>query len=757
MWFLERKDFLQNKLLVEESLFTIANGYIGIRGCFEEGYGIEDIKSIRGSYINGLYDRIPLTHAESAYGFPQVRDKQPRIIDTQTCEIYLDDEYVCLSSNQYSNYSRILDYKTGVYTRSYDYMTKGGKIAHIEFKRLASLIFKNNYINQISVVYDGRIRLISVVDAEIENFSDEHDPRVGKAHTKLMRCKAFSVESSRVTCLMETATTKLEQATVVDYRFVGQSQHTISHERLGDKVYTFIEGCQSIVLDKVCTFTDQLRSKSTMDFALECADIAKGMTFETFVNYQIERLNEFWDHSDIVIDGNDKHQSAIRFMLYQLLQSTGSDEFSNVSAKGLSGEGYEGHYFWDTEIYILPLLQLTQPEMARKLLEYRYHILPHAKTRALELGHLKGAAYPWRTISGIECSGYFPAGTAQYHINADIAYVFIQYFLFNEDYCFLLNTGAEVLYETARIWLQIGNYCGDVFMINSVTGPDEYTAVVNNNYYTNAMAKYHLYWAEVFYRKLSINDDATVVEAHKSLCKRIGLSESEVEAMGKASDAMFLPYDEHLNINPQDDSFLQKPIWPFENSEYPLLLHYHPLTIYRHQVLKQADTVLAHFLLEEYVDEEVLKNSYEYYEALTTHDSSLSACVHGIMASRIGNVEKAYHYFEESVNLDLEDTHNNTKDGLHMANIAGTALSVISGFGGFRIHENGIAFRPQCPKGWERFAFKVKYRGREILISISDVVDITLIEGDALSISLWDVKYTLKDKLKFSCSLRCLL
>lgn len=751
MWRLERDKYIENRMLVEESLYTVANGYVGIRGCFEEGYGTEAIQSIRGSYINGLYDRIPLSYSESAYGFPQVVDKQPRIIDTQTCEIYLDGERVSLSLGQYSNYSRILDYKTGVYTRSYDYKLESGKSAHIEFKRLASLKFRNNFIYRISVVYDGQIRLVSVVDADVENYTDLNDPRVGKAHARLMNCKSLNMKGSRITCLMETSSTKLEQATVVDYHGDCRFKHSLSHNRVGNRVNTYIEGKYSLVLDKVCTFTDQLRNSNALASALKLADAVKDMAFETFVDYQIEQLDSYWMHSDIVIEGNSKHQAAIRFMLYQLLQSVGTDGFSGVSAKGLSGEGYEGHYFWDTEIYILPLLQLTQPEMAKKLLEYRYHILPHAKDRARELGHLKGAAYPWRTISGIECSGYFPAGTAQYHINADISYVFIQYFLINEDYKFLLDMGAEVLYETARIWLEIGNYSKGAFMINSVTGPDEYTALVNNNYYTNAMAKYHLNWADVIYRKLSTHEDQKIVRGHKAICEKIGLCENEIHEMRKASDAMYLPYDEQMKLNPQDDAFLQKPKWSFKNSRYPLLLHYHPLTIYRHQVIKQADTVLAHFLLEEYVTEEVLTNSYNYYESLTTHDSSLSACVHGIMAARIGDIEKAYHYFEESVNLDIEDTHSNTKDGLHMANIAGTALSVISGFGGFRVHEKGIVFRPCCPKEWSRFSFKVKYRGREIYVSVSDEVEIMLIKGASISISIWDTEYLLKDSLKLSC------
>ncbi len=757
MWRLERNAFIKDNLLVEESLFTIANGYLGIRGCYEEGYGLPDISSIRGSYINGLYDRVPITHAESAYGFPHIGDKQPRILDTQVCEVYLDGEKVGLSTGQFTNYHRTLDYKTGVSTRSFIYSTLNGKIAKLSFERLASFWIKNHFIYKIAVEYDGLIQLGAFVDAGIENFTDKDDPRVATSHAKLMHCRTLQFEANRVSCLMETSSSGIAQATVVDYHIASTHPYHIAHTRIDDQIMTVIEANGALVLEKVCTFTDGLRYENCFETALKLADEALHYSYETFLTHQKSYLDAFWQHSDIIIDGHDKHQSAIRFMRFQLLQSTGADEFSNVSAKGLSGEGYEGHYFWDTEIYILPLLQMTEPTLAKNLLAYRYHILPFAKARALELGHSKGAAYPWRTISGIECSGYFPAGTAQYHINADIAYAFIQYYLFNNDISFLAEMGAEVIYETARIWLEIGNYHNGMFMINSVTGPDEYTAIVNNNYYTNAMAKYHLHWAEAFYRILSASNNPEIVLKHAALCEKIGLDEREILEMRDVSEAMLLPFDATLMINPQDDAFLQKPIWPFEDSKYPLLLYYHPLTIYRHQVLKQADTVLAHFLLEAYTTESVIKNSYHYYEALTTHDSSLSACVHGIMASRIGEVDKAFQYFEDSVELDLENTHGNTKDGLHMANIAGTALSVISGFSGFRISDSGISFRPACPKQWQRYQYKIRYRGREIEVTVSDTTTLKLLSGAPFDLKVWDLSYTLDDTLCFSNERRCLI
>lgn len=404
---------------------------------------------------------------------------------------------------------------------------------------------------------------------------------------------------------------------------------------MGSQAITTLCAEGHLLLDKKTVLTDELREEHPEIRAGKIADQIKDIPWQEFQSKQESILDDFWRQADIEIEGDDHSQCAIRFMLFQLFQSVGRDAWANISAKGLSGEGYEGHYFWDTEIYILPLLQIIQPELARNLLDYRYRILPQARERALELGHKKGAAYAWRTISGRECSGYFPAGTAQYHINADIAYVFIQDYFYRQSTRYLLDKGFEVIVETARTWLEIGNWQEGRFMIHGVTGPDEYTAMISNNYYTNAMAKHHLRWTVRFYDLLKRQSS----DEMEALCVRLRITPEEIEAMGAAAEAMYLPFDAGKGIFAQDDSFLTKPVWPFAQvpeEKYPLLLHFHPLTIYRHQVLKQADTVLAHLLLEEGVSEEALRQTYRYYEGITTHDSSLSTCVYGMMAARIG-------------------------------------------------------------------------------------------------------------------------
>lgn len=746
MWKLTKNHYEVEKQLVEESLFMVGNGYMGVRGCFEEGY--PDGDSIRGTYINGLYDRVPMTHAEMAYGFPVIQDKQPRIADTQTCNIWLDGEQVQLYPGRYETYYRYLDYQKGESDRSYVFITKSGRKAHVKFTRMASFVYPHVFKYRIEVIFNGPIELKSVLDGEIENYANPLDPRTGSGHTQLMEIQRIGHEGNDSYVELKTKTTGIHQMTVVRHKVTASDSYTLEHESKKGKVTTSIIGRNHIILTKTCAFTDSLRFKRYYDNAYKILDAVESQDLEKL---QQNHLDEYWRLSDIEIFGSDLDQHAIRFMQYQLLQSVGIDSFSNVSAKGLSGEGYEGHYFWDTEIYILPVLMLNQPERAKHLLEYRAHILDHARSRAIELGHRRGAAYAWRTISGIECSGYFPAGTAQYHINADIAYAFIQYFLMTNDWKLMVQTGAEVIFETARIWLEIGNFNNGLFHIHSVTGPDEYTAIVNDNYYTNAMAKYHLKWAHDLFTMLEGHEDAPIRERFYKMIEKISMDRGEAELMKTASNQMYLPYDDQLGIYAQDANFLKKPIWPFHEldpKKKPLLLHYHPLTIYRHQVLKQADTVLAHYLLEEFADETSIQNGFEYYEKITTHDSSLSSCIYGIMAARCGDPEKSYAYFEDSVALDLMDTHGNTKDGLHMANIAGSILSVLAGFAGFRNKDTGVQIRPILPPGWTGYAFKFRYLGTLIGVEVRNQVNIKLLVGESVKIHVYDqVHHLLKGEV----------
>ena len=408
-----------------------------------------------------------------------------------------------------------------------------------------------------------------------------------------------------------------------------------------------------------------------------------------------------------------------------------------MPAKGLTGQAYEGHYFWDTEIYLLPFLTYTSPRIARNLLMFRYKMLPQARARAKELGH-RGAMFAWRTISGEEASAYYAAGTAQYHINADIMYGLRKYIQATGDELFLRECGAEMLVETARLWLDLGFYSeakGGKFCINGVTGPDEYNAVVNNNAYTNLMARENLrYAADTVEFLRSKGPDAYAALVHKT-----GLEPSEVDAWVRAAQNMYVPYDEKLKIIPQDDGFLDEEPWDFQNTpqdHYPLLLFYHPLNIYRKQVIKQADVILAMFLLGDLFSLEDKKRNFEFYDPFTTGNSSLSSCVEAIIAAQTGDMEKATRYGMAALLMDLADVGGNVKDGCHIASMGGTWMMLTYGFGGLRDNDGTLSFWPRrAPQDSARLRFPLTYHGHMLEIEIGlDNVEYALREGDHLVI-----------------------
>ena len=461
---------------------------------------------------------------------------------------------------------------------------------------------------------------------------------------------------------------------------------------------------------------------------------------------QEQYMDDFWRRSDVRIkdirEDRTKRstveiQQAIRFNLFHILQASARAEDTGVPAKGLTGQAYEGHYFWDTEIYLLPFLTYTSPRIARNLLAFRYQMLPQARARARELGH-RGAMFPWRTINGEEASAYYAAGTAQYHINADIMYALRKYVQATGDEAFLRDFGAEMLVETARLWLDLGFYSdakGGKFCINGVTGPNEYNAVVNNNAYTNLMVRENLRYATEVVESLR----ATEQDAYNALVQKTALEPSEAKAWIHAAENMYVPYDEKLKIIPEDDNFLDKEPWDFRNTpadHYPLLLFYHPLNIYRKRVIKQADVILAMFLLGDVFSPEKKKRNFDFYDPLTTGDSSLSSCVEAIIAAQIGDIDKAIRYGMAALLMDLADVGGNVKDGCHIASMGGTWMMLTYGFGGMRDDDGTLSFWPRrAPEDNAILRFPVTYRGQLLEVEIGlEKVEYALREGDRLAI-----------------------
>ncbi|WP_042351121.1 glycoside hydrolase family 65 protein [Bacillus massiliigorillae] len=738
-WTLTSNKLSQKDVLQDESLFFLGNGFLGVRGNFEEGYA-PDYTSIRGTYINAFHDITEVTYGEKLYGFPETQQKLINIIDAQEVTIYLDEERFSLYEGEVLSFERKLHMDKGFSERIIHWRSPKGQEVKLHFKRLVSFTVREIFAIQITIEpvnFFGKVKIVSTVNGDVENFTDPNDPRVASGHAKRLKVLMAKEENGICTVKNETYVSKLQTACATQYAV--NTNHTASHTVHSDCVeshFTF-ELSNTVTFTKWNAYTDTLRHGEELVGKATVA-LQSFISFEDALSAQEAYLADFWKNADITIEGDSDLQEGIRFNLYHLLQSTGRDPHSNIAAKGLSGEGYEGHYFWDTEIYMIPVFLMTKPELAKDLLIYRYHILDGARANAKILGHKQGALFPWRTISGTECSAFFPAGTAQYHISADIAYSYIQYYLVTQDIPFMAEYGAEMLFETARLWIDAGNFHKDKFVINDVTGPDEYTCIVNNNYYTNVMAKHNLKWAAKAYQILVEQDQ----DALQAIMNKINLSQDEVAQWQKAAELMFLPYDAELDVNPQDDSFFQKEVWDFDNTpkeKHPLLLHYHPLTLYRYQVCKQADTVLGHFLLEDEQAMSTIKNSYDYYENITTHDSSLSHCVFSIMASKVGYHDKAYQYFIETARLDLDNTHGNTKDGLHMANMGGTWMAIVYGFAGLRAKESGLSLAPILPKQWTGYKFSITYRNRQIAVAVNNsAITLQLLEGEAVSISVYN-------------------
>lgn len=701
------------RLPLLETLMSLGNGYIGVRGYLEE---FEYPDSVRGNYLNGLYDRVPMHHAEWAWGFPLETDRMPNLIDLFKIKIQLDDEEVVIDG-YIEDFKRELDFIDGLSRRSYKYVTKGGKIAEIQFEQLLSLPHKELRTWTLNIKYDGEIQVINRIDYKISNVSKKGDPRLAPNQIPLVEVKRSNYEFNNGEILLETIRSKLQVK--LNFRDEGDFLSTYTINNDGLDIYFVANG--ELNLNRLVKYWDSIRKKDS-----------KYLSKEKLYEEQIKYLKEFNHRCSVEFLDHGELDEAMKFMKFHLLQSTTQDIYGNIAAKGLSGEGYEGHYFWDTEIFLFPIWLLWDKDRAENLLLYRYNLLDGARERAKEMGHRKGACFPWRTISGIESSGYFPAGSAQFHINFDIAYIFIQWWLVHKDMDFLVDYSMELLLETARTALEIGSFQRDGFHIHGVTGPDEYTAMVSDNYYTNKMAQYNLEWAIKLWNILKLERPRDYLR----LKERLGIQDQEIESMEKAAAEMVFIYDNKKGIIAQDSTFLDKALWPKENSLRPLLLHYHPLTIYRYQILKQADTVLAMYLIPD-IDSDLIKRTFYYYEDISTHDSSLSPCISGLMASRIKDEEKAYDYFMDSVYMDLKDLNKNTSDGLHMANLGGSLLSVLSGFFGIRIKEDGLYLDPYVPErlGRIRIRFTWKKTTLELFVHGGNV-DIKRISGPALELIL---------------------
>ncbi len=717
-WVLKETAFSPAVLGKNETLFALGNGNLGLRGDFEE----ENPHFHRGTYINGFFEKEPIVYGERAYGFAENHETILNLPDAKLIELTVGGDPFRLDRGTILNYSRTLDLRSGVVERRVKSRTPKGIVVEVYSRRMVSFARPNVGLTEyrVTIVESPQNRPVHVlIDSKLKgtvsNLKAEEDPRVGSKFSQ-HPYTITRLESDDRGAALAVATKRSRLAAVVrvknEISLPGEPfLHQSENETLVNRWSGQLAPAQSVTLYKYMAYGMAPDSEADRLWDRLQDELERGMEAgpAQLMKEQEEFLSAFWDWADVEIDGDPAIQQALRFNIFHILQSSGRDGRTSIAAKGLTGEGYEGHYFWDTEIYICPLLTYTVPELARNLLTFRYSILDRARSRAALMSE-KGALFPWRTIDGEETSAYYPAGTAQYHINADIVYAMEKYCAASGDQGFLFGPALEVAIETSRLWHSLGHYGKDgKFRIDGVTGPDEYTALVNNNVYTNLMAQNNLLFTIKTLGALQKQDPARYRETTEAL----SLTDEEIRQWERAAQNVYVPYDGETGIYPQDDSFLQKETWPFDRTprdQYPLLLHFHPLVIYRHRVLKQPDLVLAQFLLSEKFSLAAKIRNFRFYEGLTTGDSSLSHCIQNIMACETGETEKAYGYFTKTVRMDLDDVHGNSRDGIHTAAMAGSWMSVVYGFAGFRDRNSssqGIrySFNPIIPDTWKRYAF----------------------------------------------------
>jgi alpha,alpha-trehalose phosphorylase len=729
-WSLHETALRLDVLAQTESLFALANGFLGVRGNLDEG----EPHGIPGTYLNGFYELRPLPTAESQYGTPESGQTIVDVTNGKLLRLLVDDEPFDVRYGQLLAHDRLLDFRTGILQRTAVWRSPALRTVRVTSSRLVSFTHRSI----LAIAYeveplDGRTNI--VVQSElIANEAIPHaapgvsDPRVAAATASPLVSEENVGRETGALLMHSTRASGLRVAAAMDHVITGTPALSLVTQTSPDEARVVaidvLEPGQKLRIIKLVAYgwSRSRTQPAVRDQVAAALLAARAAGWERLVAEQRAYLDEFWATGDVELEGDNELQQAVRYALFQILSSGARAEGSAIPAKGLTGTGYDGHTFWDTDLYVLPVLAYTAPQAAAGALRWRHSTLPAAKERAQHLG-LAGAAYPWRTIHGEECSGYWPAGTAAFHVNADIASSVILYVRATGDEEFAREAGVEILVETARLWRSLGHY--DVegrFRIDGVTGPDEYSCIADNNVYTNLMARRNLLGA------------ADICLRHRDRARELGVTAEEMAAWRAAAEHVVIPYDEELGVHQQSEGFTHHQPWNFEatrRDQYPLLLHFPYFDLYRKQVVKQPDLVLAMQLFRDSFSPEQRARNFDYYERITVRDSSLSACTEAIAAADAGYLRLAFDYAAEAALVDLRDLQNNTRDGLHLASLAGSWIALVMGFGGMRDFGEHLVFAPRLPDALTRLAFSIRHRDRCLHVDISThIAKYSLTRGD---------------------------
>jgi alpha,alpha-trehalose phosphorylase len=728
-----RESELDLELLAQrESVFALSNGHIGLRGTLDEG----EPHGLPGTYLNGVYETRPLPYAEAGYGFPEDGQTVVNVTNGKLIRLLVDDEPFDTRYGELLSHRRVLDMRAGTLEREAEWRSPAGQAVRVHSVRLVSLVQRSVAAILWEVEpLDEPARIVvqsELVANEAQPAPPSRDPRAAAALRAPLVNQFTGSLGERVTLVHRTRRSGLLVGAAMDHVVEGPDG-TATHSEVEDDlgrvtVVTDLQPGSKLRVVKFLAYGwSAQRSLPAVRDQVEAALVEAGHAgWDELLAGQRETLDDFWTRADVEVEGDLEIQQAVRFGLFHTMQAGARAERRAIPAKGLTGPGYDGHSFWDTETFVLPLLTYSLPHAAAAALHWRHSILPLARERAHTL-NLAGAAMPWRTIAGAECSAYWPAGTAAFHVSADVADAVIRYVQVTDDLDFEREAGLELLVETARLWHSLGHHDpGGGFRIDGVTGPDEYSAIADNNIYTNLMAQRNLLGA------------AAAVGRHPERAAELGVDDGEVAAWVHAAGEVRIPYDERLGVHEQSEEFTRHEDWDFEatGDRYPLLLYFPYFQLYRKQVIKQPDLVLAmHLRGDAFTDEHKLRN-FDYYERRTVRDSSLAACTEAVMAAEVGYVELAYDYLAEAALVDLDDLNRNTRDGVHIASLAGSWIACVAGLGGMRDHDGRLSFAPRLPDDLTRLAFRICVRGCRLVVEVEhERASYQIVSGDHLEVS----------------------
>lgn len=748
-WSIIEEGFDPKNHEVSESIFSIGNGHMGQRANFEEDY---TGKSLQGSYMAGVYYPDKTRVGWWKNGYPEYFAKVLNSTNWIGLKLEIDGENLDLAKVPVRDFVRTLNMKEGFLERSFVAILTGGKEVKVQAKRFVSIVDKEIGAIRYSFTplnFDGDIKITSYLDADVKNKDANYDEKFWDEVTKEATTDVASVTViTKKTEYVLCSTMKTELfSNGVKVAFtpeVTEREKYVAHTF----AHSLVKGEETVLYKYVANVTSRDYDASTLStVAMERLQGALSKGFDTMISEQVAAWAAKWKASDIVIEGDVAAQQGIRFNIFQLNQTyTGEDDRLNIGPKGFTGEKYGGSTYWDTEAYCLPFyLSTADPKIPRNLLVYRYKHLEKAIENAEKLGFSDGAAlYPMVTMNGEESHNEWEITFEEIHRNGAIAYGIYNYVNYTADKAYLGEYGLEVLVGISRFWAQRVNYvpAKDQYMMLGVTGPNEYENNVNNNWYTNRIASWTLEYT------LSVMDYLKEIDKSRfeQLNSKLNISKDETAKWVDIIEKMYFPFDESLGIFLQQDGFLDKELIRVEDLDpkhLPLNQNWSWDRILRSCFIKQADVLQGLFFLNDEFDMETKKKNFDFYEPMTVHESSLSPCVHSILACELGYKDKAYEMYLRTARLDLDNYNNDTEDGCHTTSMAGTWMSVVHGFGGFKVKNDQLILNPFIPGEWKSFSFKVVFRGALLNIKVSaENISITNESEVTTPVIIHGTKYT---------------